>query len=273
MNINQLGVQIYTVRDYLTDQKSIVASMKKIRKIGYTAVEVIGLGSIDNVELVRILDGEGLTCCSAHDSPSEILNQSETIIERINQLGCHYIVYTYPEDVDLSTTHSVKDFAHKLEAAGRFLSESGLTLLYHNHDLEFQRRDGKLILDILYDNTNGTDLQAELDTYWVQHGGGDLVNWCRKMNKRMPILHIKDYVMMETLKEDEPFLPPDESVIETSPEPMFAEIGHGNLDWKRIIARAEESGCKWFIVEQDTCPGDPFDSLKKSFDYVQENLI
>jgi sugar phosphate isomerase/epimerase len=273
MNINQLAVQIYTVRDYLSDQKGIVASMKKIRKIGYTAVEVIGLGSIDNGELVRILDGEGLTCCSAHDSPSELLNQSETIIERINKLGCQYIAYTYPEDVDLSTTNSVKDFARKLEATGRFLSESGHTLLYHNHDIEFQRRDGKLILDIIYDNTDSTDLQAELDTYWIQHGGGDPVNWCRKMNKRMPILHIKDYIMTEIPKEEKPFPCPDEYAIESKPEPMFAEIGHGNLDWKRIIAQAEESGCKWFIVEQDTCPGDPFDSLKISFDYVQENLI
>lgn len=273
MNITQLGVQIYTVRDYLPDQKGIVASMKKIRKIGYTAVEVIGLGSIDNDELKQILDGEGLTCCCGHESPSEILDQSEKIIERINKLGCKYIAYSYPDGIDLSTTDSVKVFAHKLDAAGRFLSKSGYILLYHNHDIEFQRRDGKLILDIIYDNTDSTNLQAELDTYWIQHGGGDPVNWCRKMNKRMPILHIKDYAMMEKPEGVKPFLRPDEYVISSNPGPTFAEIGWGNLNWKNIISQAEKSGCKWFIVEQDTCPGDPFDSLKKSFDYIQEHLI
>ena len=40
----------------------------------------------------------------------------------------------------------------------------------------------------------------------------------------------------------------------------------------RIIAEAEAGGCEWFIVEQDTCPGDPFESLKQSFDYIKAHL-
>ena len=27
---------------------------------------------------------------------------------------------------------------------------------------------------------------------------------------------------------------------------------------------------EWYIIEQDTCPGDPFDSLKKSLDNLRE---
>jgi len=52
----------------------------------------------------------------------------------------------------------------------------------------------------------------------------------------------------------------------------FAEIGQGNLDWPRIVAAAEASGCEWFIVEQDVCPGDPFDSLRQSFEYIRTTL-
>jgi sugar phosphate isomerase/epimerase len=55
-------------------------------------------------------------------------------------------------------------------------------------------------------------------------------------------------------------------------KPTFAEIGNGNLDWKNIVPAAAASGCKWYIVEQDTCAGDPFDSLKMSFDYIKANL-
>ena len=51
------------------------------------------------------------------------------------------------------------------------------------------------------------------------------------------------------------------------------EIGYGNLDFKAIVAAAEASGCEWFIVEQDSCPGDPFDSAKLSFDYIKANLV
>jgi sugar phosphate isomerase/epimerase len=53
----------------------------------------------------------------------------------------------------------------------------------------------------------------------------------------------------------------------------FAEIGRGNLEFPAIIAAAQAGGCQWFIVEQDTCPGDPFDSLQISFDYIQSHLV
>ncbi|MCD8483822.1 MAG: hypothetical protein LR015_14930 [Verrucomicrobia bacterium] len=53
----------------------------------------------------------------------------------------------------------------------------------------------------------------------------------------------------------------------------FTEIGNGVLDFKSIIAAAEASGCQWFIVEQDTCPGDPFESLAKSFSYIRDHLV
>jgi sugar phosphate isomerase/epimerase len=51
------------------------------------------------------------------------------------------------------------------------------------------------------------------------------------------------------------------------------EIGNGNLNWPAIIQAAEKSGCEWFIVEQDICPGDPFESIKISYDYIKANLI
>ena len=50
------------------------------------------------------------------------------------------------------------------------------------------------------------------------------------------------------------------------------EIGNGNLNWPSIIAAAERSGTEWFIVEQDTCTGDPFDSVRQSFEFIKRTL-
>jgi sugar phosphate isomerase/epimerase len=55
--------------------------------------------------------------------------------------------------------------------------------------------------------------------------------------------------------------------------PTFCEIGQGTLPFQRIIAEAEQSGCRWFVVEQDTCPNNPFASLQISFDYLKANLV
>ncbi len=54
---------------------------------------------------------------------------------------------------------------------------------------------------------------------------------------------------------------------------MMTEIGNGNLEWKKIVKAADEAGCLWYIVEEDTCPGCPFDSLKMSYDYIAQELF
>ncbi|MCL6630865.1 MAG: GIY-YIG nuclease family protein [Armatimonadetes bacterium] len=42
---------------------------------------------------------------------------------------------------------------------------------------------------------------------------------------------------------------------------IMAEIGEGNLNWPRILDACRKAGVEWYIVEQDTCERDPFESL------------
>ena len=51
---------------------------------------------------------------------------------------------------------------------------------------------------------------------------------------------------------------------------LFAEVGEGNLEWEAILQACKAADIEWYIIEQDTCPGDPFDSLKKSLDNLRE---
>jgi sugar phosphate isomerase/epimerase len=71
---------------------------------------------------------------------------------------------------------------------------------------------------------------------------------------RLPVLRCKDYGFG------------------TNNQPYFAEIGYGNLDFPAIVAAADAAGCEWFVVEQDTCPRDPFVSLEKSYRTMSECL-
>ena len=135
------------------------------------------------------------------------------------------------------------------------MAAAGLTLCYHNHNHEFRKIGGKTIFERIFEKTNPNHVQAEPDTFWVQYGGSDNVEWCEKLSGRLPLLHLKDY--MVTAENSH----------------AFCEIGAGNLNFARIIAAAERSGCQWFIVEQDVCPGDPVDSLRQSFEYIKANLV
>jgi sugar phosphate isomerase/epimerase len=55
----------------------------------------------------------------------------------------------------------------------------------------------------------------------------------------------------------------------TGTPPTFAEVGTGILDWPDIFEAAQTGGAQWYLVEQDTCPGDPFDSLKLSLENLR----
>lgn len=254
MKTTQLAAQLYTCRDLLKTPGDIAATLRRVRAAGYTAVQVSGLGPIGEEELNVILDGEGLECCATHEPSETILTEPARVVERLARLRCRYTAYPYPSGIDLAEADAVRTWISQLDHAGSVLAAAGQTLCYHNHHHEFRRLGGRTILDLIYASTKPANLQGEPDTYWIQFGGGDPVAWCEKLAGRLPLLHLKDYM------------------VDAQNNVTMCEIGAGNLDWPRIVGAAEKSGCEWFIVEQDTCPGDPVDSLALSYRYLAENI-
>ncbi|MNP72423.1 hypothetical protein D3C76_1689790 [compost metagenome] len=49
---------------------------------------------------------------------------------------------------------------------------------------------------------------------------------------------------------------------------VFAEIGEGNMNYAEIITTCRETGVEWYVVEQDVCRRDPFESLEMSLRYL-----
>ena len=254
MKLNQVAAQFYTVRDFCKTASEFAESCRKTRAIGYQAIQISGVGPIPEEELVRICAGEGLIICATHESGATIINEPAKVIERLDKLGCKFTAYPYPGGVNMANAGEVRDLARQLDRAGETMRKAGKVLTYHNHAMEFLKHGGKTALEMIYEESNALNLQGEIDTYWVQVGGADPVAWCRKLNGRLPLLHLKDCVGTAANAS------------------AFCEIGNGNLNFKEIIAAGESSGCEWFIVEQDTCPGDPFESLKISFDYIAAHL-
>lgn len=255
MKITQVAAQLYTVRDFAKTPAEIAQALKRVRAMGYTAVQVSGIGPIEPAELRRMLDGEGLTCCATHEDMHQILKDPAPLIEKLKALGCGYTAYPFPAGFDVHDEDSMLKLAAELNRVGELFHRAEITLSYHNHQLEFARLGSRTALDVIFANTDPAYLHAEIDTYWVQYGGGVPQDWCTKLAGRLSTIHMKDYG------------------IDAKNSPVFKEIGAGNLNWPAIIRAAEGSGCHWFIVEQDVCPGDPFDSLKQSFDYIQAHLV
>jgi sugar phosphate isomerase/epimerase len=252
MKISRLAAQLYTCRDILKTPAEIATTLRRLRAVGYQAVQVSGMGPIAEDELLRILEGEGLLCCATHEPGDKILNAPQAVIERLHKLRCRYTAYPYPAGVDFGDRDSVQTLIAGLEKSAATLAAHDMVLCYHNHHNEFRKLDGRTIFEKIF--AEAPHLQGEPDTYWVQYGGADPVDWCERLAGRLPLIHLKDFVVNHETHS------------------TFCEVGAGNLNFPRIIDAAEKSGCEWFIVEQDTTPGDPVDSLAQSFRYLAENI-
>jgi len=256
MKLSQVAIQLYTLRDFCKTAPEFAAAMKKVREIGYTAVQISGVGPIPEAELVAMCKAEGLTICATHEPGPKILDETESVIARLAALGTKLTAYPFPAGIDFDNPEHIDTLIKKLNIAGAKFRAAGMKLGYHNHAHEFYRpAGGKTFLDRVFDETSPENVVAELDVFWIQRGGGDVIEWVKRVKGRTPFIHLKDFKVSPT------------------GEANFCEVGSGTLDFKRIVAEAEAGGCEWFIVEQDSCPGDPFVSIKQSFDYIKANLV
>src|SRR5687768_5962039 len=130
MKLNQVAVQLFTLRDYCKTAADLATTAHKLRALGYTAVQVSGVGPIPEAEVVSILSGEGLTIRAAHEPGSVILDEPDRVIDRLRKLGCRLTAYPFPHGVDFTDLAQVKTLAAKLDVAGARLRAAGLTLGY-----------------------------------------------------------------------------------------------------------------------------------------------
>ena len=247
-----ISAQLYSVRQYTQTPKDIAETFAKIKAIGYQAVQISGFGPYDANEVAKMLKDNDLICASTHVSFERLSEHTDEVIEELHLWECkHTAIASMPRD--FHSPEGLIDFAKKAEHLGRKLSDAGITLSYHNHNFEFKKTAGKTWLEILYENADPAYLKAEIDTYWVQAGGGDPAEWITKLSGRVPALHLKDMVIGPDNKQ------------------RFAEIGEGNMNWSAILAAAEKAGVEWYCVEQDDCyERNPFDSLKISLENLQK---
>jgi len=235
-----IAAQLYTLRDFMRTPPEIAATLRRVKALGYPAVQLSGLGPIAPKELAAILNGEGLIAAATHVSFDRLLTALPEVIEEHRLWGCQNVAIGGMPG-EYRGRDGFTAFAKIASEVARQLAEADLTFSYHNHSFELERYDGKTGLELLYANSDPL-LLAEIDTYWIQHGGGDPAAWIAHVQGRMVIVHFKDMTVVNG-------------------EPVMAEVGEGNLNWPRIIAACRETGVQWYAVEQDTCRRDPFESL------------
>lgn len=252
------GVQLYTVRNFIADRAQLEESLRKIKAIGYDSVQAWAPPFITDEENKALLDEIGLVNCSSGGDYEEMVNSADAIekaVRRADIYGVNGIsIGTLPREMR-ECEEGYHAFAKGVNKIAKELEGSGKHLLYHSHALEFFALGGGLKgMDIIVNETDPDGLHFVMDTHWMTAGGVSVVDWIYKVRGRMEIIHFKDYAIIGGAQKIEEV------------HKRFAEVGEGSIDWLKVVAACRDIGVEYAIVEQDECPGDPFDSLKISYD-------
>ena len=257
-----IGLQLYTVRDAMA--KDVAGTLAKVAELGYTSVEAsYSDGKYYGVEpkaFAGLLKKNNLIMPSSHYLLGEamkgkgtILNDWDKAAEDDASIGQKYMVCAWLAPSERGNLDHYKKLAEDFNKAGETCKKAGVQFCYHNHDFEFIQENGKYPYEILLENTDKNLVKMEIDLYWLTKANQDPIALIDKHPGRFPLWHVKD--MDKTEKK------------------MFTEVGNGVIDFKKIFTKANKAGLKYFFVEQDVCPGNPFDSISQSISYIKKNLV
>jgi len=248
MTDSVIAAQMYTVRGFMGNAYDTADTFRKVAGIGYRNVELGSYGGMEVTNLAKLLSDLGLQVCSRHVGFDTLRDTPEVVAEELHTLGCEWVVCG--RDQAYTTEGGWVHFAQELSGIAQRLSELGLKYAYHNHSFEMERFNKRTIFDVLLEESDPNYVNFQIDTYWVQHGGYNPEALISRVGSRVGMIHLKDMQMHGM-------------------EQLYAEVGEGNLNWAEIMAAGKDAGAQWYIVEQDTCQRDPFESLEISFNNLK----
>lgn len=264
MKKEQISINLESLQDRMSNTREIRESVKGLKDAGYEYMEILHfLNPDDGTTWAEILEESGMHASSIHELYEDIHKESQRIADKAKLLGCRYIACGLSRFTVWEDEKSLKELTDGLNRLGKYFKEQGLELLYHNHNMEFAKYDGKhTALEYIFEHTDPDLVGAELDAYWVHLSGSDPKAWCRRLGKRLKAIHLKDLGVTGVSRPDK--------YIKT---PSVMAPGYGNLDLEMIIKAADEAGCDWFIVETHTgwINNDSLYTAGLSFRYL-ENL-
>jgi sugar phosphate isomerase/epimerase len=257
--INKVGVQLYTVRDLMKDDFD--GTIAKVAQIGYKEVEFAGYFGRTGQQVRAACDKNGLAAISTHVQYDELDDKFPAVVETSKAIGLEYIVCPWiPEELRKSPD-IWKQAAAKFNHCGELSKKAGMQFAYHNHWFEFLPVDGKLPYDQLLKECDGNLVKMEMDLCWITAAGGDPLKYFNLYPGRFPLVHVKDLKTLPKITAG--------GAQNYGDTVDLTEVGSGIIDWKRIFAQSEKAGIKHYIVEHDH-PKQPFDSIAKSYDYLNK---
>jgi sugar phosphate isomerase/epimerase len=277
-----IGLQCYSLGD--EPKADLEATFARIAQIGYRDIELPELYGRTPAQVKAAADKAGLAISSIHLSVTTKLmggggslmldSPVSRIIDDLGALGVRAAVMPiaiFPENMKPKPGEGMmamiprafaeagadiwKRTAAVLNERAAALRPQGITLGYHNHNIEFAPVGNTTGWDILVGETDPALVYFEIDVGWIAAAGLDPAAFLHRHRGRVRWLHVKD-LTAETVANYGLAMKP-------------CEVGSGKQDWARILPAAHAAGVQHYYVEQEppfTMPR--MDAAAKSFAYL-----
>ena len=277
------AVQQIMLGKVTSNERQAKETLASIKAAGYDGIELCGFmihktpmivrlltkmagmptGNGGKLDWHSLLDEAGLVVTSVHTDLGSVECDAHAVAEEVKSFGTKYAVITGMYRFDYSNAESVHALAKRLDAAGAALKSDGVSLLYHNHNCELLRCDGKTAYDILISETSAENVNFEFDSYWFAEAGADALSYMKKLGSRMKMWHINDRGSRPSGTTMTPILKSDSM-----------ELGYGNMPLDALTDQALSAGIEAVILEshKNHADGDPIKSLTLSANYLNGRI-
>ena len=251
----EIGLQLYSIREQINEDLN--TSLDAVAEAGYTFVEMAGYNAPEGAfygmcgdAFKELCNSKGLAVISSHingpdpnvTSWEECMAWWDKAIADHLSTGVLYIVQPSMWQSAYESVEGLSKYCELFNAVGEKCNNAGIRFGYHNHSHEFTTVfDDVVLYDYMLQNTDPEKVFFQIDVYWSQEGGAPAVEYLEKYPGRFDLWHVKD----------------------------DKEIGaSGKIDFQAIYEKAKISGLKYAIVEQEAFDMAPFESIKASYDYL-----
>lgn len=278
------GVQQIMLGTVTGSEKQARSTLRRIKAAGYDGLELnrfmihpssipvrlmtraagMPTGKGGRLDWVHLLRENDLEVISLHTDLGSLEREPDTIMDEAKKLGTTRIVITGMYRFDYGSEATVRELAARLNKSGAILQAAGISLHYHNHNVELlQIRPGLRVFDILIEDTDPAVLSFEFDSYWFTDGGADTKAWMKKLGCRMKLWHITDRGSRLSGASMTPILKMDSM-----------ELGMGNMDLDGLKEIAMANQIEAIVLEshKNWVDKDPLKSLETSSVWLRNHL-
>ena len=280
----EIGVQQIMLSSLSKNDETLLESLKRVKEYGYDSIELnsfmihpssflvrtltraagMAVGNTGKRDWKNLIPQSGLKVISLHSDLNSIERDPESVAEEALEYGTDKVVITGMYRYDYTSSSSLSSLTARLDEGGRRLKEYGVSLLYHNHNIETVKDEkGRTALDVIINGTNGAYVSFELDTFWLSEAGCPLEEWMKKMGGRLKLWHIADRGWRGNSKQIAPIV-----------KSGSVELGTGNLPLERLLSIAKENQVQGIVLESHNnwIDNDPLESIRISGQWLKKNI-